>query len=60
MQELDKSPNQSPWCNPWHRYESPAVIRKHGPEFLERLWFNSQGSHKQRSINQRRRLLEHQ
>jgi hypothetical protein len=36
-----KSPNQVPWSTDWHRYDAPTVIRKHGREFLERLWRDS-------------------
>jgi hypothetical protein len=27
----------------WHRYETPAVVRKHGRQFLERIWSNMEG-----------------
>lgn len=37
-----QSRNPLPWSMDWHRYDAPAVIRKHGREFLERLWRESQ------------------
>jgi hypothetical protein len=37
-----QSRNPLPWSQDWHRYDAPAVIRKHGREFLERLWRESQ------------------
>ena len=38
-----KSPNQVPLHTDWERYETPAVVRKHGRQFLERLWIQMEG-----------------
>jgi hypothetical protein len=35
---MNKSPNLFPPHTEWQRYESPAVLRKHGREYLERFW----------------------
>lgn len=35
---MNKSPNPLPPHTEWQRYESPAVLRKHGREYLERFW----------------------
>lgn len=40
---LPKSPNRLPLHTDWSRYDSPAVVRKHGREYLERLWVQSLG-----------------
>ena len=40
---LAKSANQLPWFNDWSRYDTPAVFRKHGREYMERLWRDTQG-----------------
>ena len=40
---IAKSPNRLSIHTDWSRYDSPAVLRKHGPEFLERLWVQSLG-----------------
>jgi hypothetical protein len=40
---LIKSPNQLPLHTDWDRYETPAVVRKHGRQFLERLWDHMEG-----------------
>jgi len=40
MTDLIKSSNQEPFHNPWSRYDSPAVSRKYGREYLERLFVN--------------------
>ncbi|WP_026608612.1 hypothetical protein [Methylocaldum szegediense] len=38
-----KSPNQLPLHTDWERYETPAVVRKHGRQFLDRMWDRIQG-----------------
>jgi hypothetical protein len=38
-----KSPNQLPLHTGWERYETPAVVRKHGQQFLDRMWEHMQG-----------------
>jgi hypothetical protein len=40
---MNKSPNLLPSHTDWQRYESPAVLRKHGREYLERFWAPSNG-----------------
>jgi hypothetical protein len=40
---LTKSPNQVPLHTDWARYETPAVVRKHGRQFLERFWTPQKG-----------------
>jgi hypothetical protein len=40
---LTKSPNQVPLHTDWARYETPAVVRKHGRQFLERFWAPQEG-----------------
>ena len=40
---MNKSPNLLPPHTEWQRYESPAVLRKHGREYLERLWSPATG-----------------
>jgi hypothetical protein len=40
---MHKSPNLLPSHTDWQRYESPAVLRKHGREYLERFWAPSHG-----------------
>ena len=40
---ITKSANQVPLHPDWHRYETPAVVRKHGRQFLERMWSNMEG-----------------
>ena len=40
---ITKSANQVPLHADWHRYETPAVVRKHGRQFLERIWMNMEG-----------------
>jgi hypothetical protein len=40
---ITKSANQMPLHTDWHRYETPAVVRKHGRQFLERIWSNMEG-----------------
>ena len=40
---ITKSANQVPLHTDWHRYETPAVVRKHGRQFLERTWSNMEG-----------------
>ena len=37
----DKSENRLPCCTDWHRYDTPTVLRKHGREYLERFWRES-------------------
>jgi hypothetical protein len=43
IQEPLKPPNQLPLHTDWARYEAPAVVRKHGRQFLERLWDHMEG-----------------
>lgn len=40
---LTKSPNRLPLHTDWARYETPAVVRKHGRQFLERFWAPHEG-----------------
>ena len=40
---ITKSANQMPLHTDWHRYETPAVVRKHGRQFLERIWMHMEG-----------------
>ena len=40
---ITKSANQVPLHTDWKRYETPAVVRKHGRQFLERTWSNMEG-----------------
>lgn len=40
---MTKSPNRLPLHTDWERYETPAVVRKHGRQFLERLWTQMEG-----------------
>lgn len=40
---LTKSPNRLPLHTDWARYETPAVVRKHGRQFLERFWAHQEG-----------------
>ena len=40
---MNKSPNLLPPHTEWQRYESPTVLRRHGREYLERLWAQSNG-----------------
>ena len=40
---MNKSPNLLPPHTEWQRYESPAVLRKHGREYLERFWSPATG-----------------
>ena len=40
---ITKSANQVPLHTDWHRYETPAVVRKHGRQFLERIWMHMEG-----------------
>ena len=40
---ITKSANQIPYHTDWKRYETPAVVRKHGRQFLERIWSNLEG-----------------
>ena len=40
---ISKSANQIPHHTDWKRYETPAAVRKHGRQFLERLWSNMEG-----------------
>ena len=40
---MDKSENRLQFHNGWSRYETPAAVRKHGREFLERMWAISNG-----------------
>ena len=37
-EKYEKSNNQLPLTNDWHRYDCPTVLRQHGPEYLERFW----------------------
>lgn len=43
IKEPLKSPNQLPLHTEWERYETPAVVRKHGRQFLDRIWDHMQG-----------------
>lgn len=44
----DKSENRLPWCNDWRRYDTPTVLRKHGREYLERFWRDSESTQTRR------------
>jgi hypothetical protein len=37
-ENITKSANRLPLPTYWEGYETPAVVRKHGRQFLERLW----------------------
>lgn len=37
-EKFEKSHNQLPWSSDWHRYDTPAVLRKHGRNYMERFW----------------------
>jgi hypothetical protein len=50
--ETLKSPNQLPLHTDWDRYETPAVVRKHGRQFLERIWIQSEGESASTSFEQ--------
>ncbi len=49
---LTKSPNQVPLHTDWARYETPAVVRKHGRQFLERFWAPQEGEPQALSFEQ--------
>jgi hypothetical protein len=40
---ITKSANQVPLHTDWQRYETPAVVRKHGRQYLERIWMHMEG-----------------
>jgi hypothetical protein len=44
----DKSENRLPCFTDWHRYDTPTVLRKHGREYLERFWRDSESRPPQR------------
>ena len=46
-----KSANQVPLHTDWHRYETPAVVRKHGRQFLERIWMHMEGENPDAAIS---------
>lgn len=48
---ITKSANQVPLHADWHRYETPAVVRKHGRQFLERIWMNMEGENPDAAIS---------
>ncbi len=49
---LTKSPNQVPLHTDSARYETPAVVRKHGRQFLERFWALQEGEPQALSFEQ--------
>jgi len=40
---ITKSANRLPLHTDWERYETPAALRKHGRQFLERIWRQLEG-----------------
>ena len=48
---INKSANQVPLHTDWHRYETPAVVRKHGRQFLERIWMHMEGENPDAAIS---------
>lgn len=40
---ITKSANRLPLHTDWERYETPAAVRKHGRQFLERIWRQLEG-----------------
>lgn len=44
-EKFEKSHNQLPWSSDWHRYDTPAVLRKHGRNYMERFWRSRDESH---------------
>ena len=48
---ITKSANQVPLHTDWQRYETPAVVRKHGRQFLERIWMHMEGENPDAAIS---------
>lgn len=40
---ITKSANRLPLHTDWERYETPTAVRKHGRQFLERIWRQLEG-----------------
>jgi len=51
-----KSANRLPLHTDWERYETPAAVRKHGRQFLERIWRQLEGERPQPGLE---RIAQH-